>query len=275
MLKKNPEPNRIYILSELEKHAERKNSFGGRYNDVDELRKFRELSTDSSPKCIQNPSSHAFSEFKVINGFKVKEQDSFGDQKYKNEQHGRSRKKYSIVFDAKYVKMIVKRAYRREDLFDAFRSLFQALSTTLLEFESTQIKNDKFDANLVKRRLSMSKFNRKSIDGRVPEHGDRARQVNKVLDSIYVIPCMRMVIDCSNMISFRIMAHDSTKECRCKEPNLLSFIDYTTIFSIYVGLSKFFCWSKIGILKFRPRIIQRIKNNKYLYVYQLVAFQKA
>ena len=93
MLKKNPEPNRIYTLSELEKHAERENSFGGKFNDVDELRKSRLIdSTDSSTerdefeqtRFIQDSISGMFSEFKVINCFKVTEQDSFGDQKYKN-----------------------------------------------------------------------------------------------------------------------------------------------------------------------------------------------
>lgn len=85
MLKKSPELNRIYILSKLEKYIESENSFSGIYSNVDELIKFRELSKDFSPKFIQNSSSHAFS--KVINCFKVKEQDS-EDQKYNNEQHG-------------------------------------------------------------------------------------------------------------------------------------------------------------------------------------------
>ena len=92
MLKKNPEPNRVYILLELEKHAERENSFGGKFNDVDELRKSRLIdSTDSlterdefeQPRFIQDLSSGAFSEFKVINCFKVKEQNS-ENEKCKN-----------------------------------------------------------------------------------------------------------------------------------------------------------------------------------------------
>ena len=83
-MEKGPEPNAVYILSELEKHVEDQNSFLGRYKDIDELVKFRESSfTDSSPKFIQNQNSHSFLEFKVINSFKVKEPDS-GDTKYRN-----------------------------------------------------------------------------------------------------------------------------------------------------------------------------------------------
>ena len=104
----------------------------------------------------------------------MKEQTS-GDEKYKNEQHGRSQKKYSIIFDAKYVKIIVKRSYRAENLFDYFQSLFQVINITRLEF----------DANFVNRKLSMSKFNRKSMYRRFSEHAHRARQVNKIFDSIY------------------------------------------------------------------------------------------
>ena len=120
MLTKNSEPNRIYILSELEKHAERENSFGGKYNNIDELNKFCELSTDSSPKFSQDPSSCTFSEFKVINRFKVKEQGSSGE-KYKNGQHGRSHKRYSIVFDA-------------------FQSLFQTLNATFWSSNRPRLK---------------------------------------------------------------------------------------------------------------------------------------
>ena len=142
-----------------------------------------ELLRDFSPKFIQDQSSYAFSEFKVINCFKVKEQNS-ENEKCKNWQHGRSHKKYSIIFDAKYLKIIVKRSYWRENLFDCFRALFQVINTAFWEFESTQT-NEKFDANFVKRKISMSKFNRKSMYRRFSEHAHRARQVNKIFDSIY------------------------------------------------------------------------------------------
>jgi hypothetical protein len=82
------------------------------------------LSTISLLRFIKDSNLCTFSEFKVINRFKVKERNN-SREKYKNEQHGRSHKRYSIILDAKYVKMIIKRTYRRENVFDIFRSFFQ------------------------------------------------------------------------------------------------------------------------------------------------------
>ena len=78
MLKKRSELNKIYILSELEKHIENENSFSGIYKDINKLiisrkNSYTKLSEGCPPKFIQNQSLHTFSNFKVINSFKVKE----------------------------------------------------------------------------------------------------------------------------------------------------------------------------------------------------------
>ena len=131
MIKKNSEPNRIYVLTEIEKFIEHKNRFGGTYKNVNELISLKnkgfgdnkDNKKDLPPQLIQDPASHSFSTFKVVNRFKVKEQeqlDSRKYRKYKNEQHGRPQKTYHIVIDAKYIKIIVKRSYRAENLYDFF-----------------------------------------------------------------------------------------------------------------------------------------------------------
>jgi len=138
-LEKSPEPNATYVLSELEKYAEDRNSFWGIYGDIDELMRFREATlTDFGPKFIQDQKSHSFFELKVINFFKVKEPGG-KNEKYCNTQHGRAHKKYSMVFDA----------------------------------------------NFIKRKASESQLDRNRFAERFSERANRARQVNKIYDSIH------------------------------------------------------------------------------------------
>jgi len=155
ILEKSPEPNKIYILSQLEKHIERENSFmGGKYKNINELitdkKIFRSLSDDKRPPRLKRGSLDRYSKFKVVNRFKVKKKEDIETSaKFKNEQHGWPQKTYHIIIDAKYIKMMVKRSYRAESLYDFFKSLFQFINATLLELESDSKVN--CDADFVKK----------------------------------------------------------------------------------------------------------------------------
>ena len=202
MLQRNPEPNRIYILSRLENFTERQSSFGGIYKTASELifdnKEFNK--NDSPPKFIKDRTLSGFSKFKVVNRFKVLQAQDNEYEKCKNEQHGRAQKTYSIIIDAKYIKIFVKRSYRSENLYEYFRNLFQVMNTTFLELESMP-PNEKFNVRSVKRILSTSKFNRKAMEARFPKHGNRRRQINKMFDSIYKSLTLTVVLLSLNLLS--------------------------------------------------------------------------
>ena len=117
ILEKTPEPNRVYILSELEKYIEREESLrGGKYKNLNDLltanEKIRSLDDDERPPRLKRGGLDRYSKFKVVNCFKVrKKEDVQTRTKFKNEQHGRPKKTYHIIIDAKYIKMMVKRSY--------------------------------------------------------------------------------------------------------------------------------------------------------------------
>ena len=133
MLLKNSDPNRIYRLIELEKIAENLDRLGGRCKNVHDLIQTKKSSRKENglanpPKFI-NPLYHSFSKFKVVNRFKVNKGEQTKTPKcFKNEQHGRAQKSYQIILDAKYVKMLVKRSYRAENLYELFRNLYQMMN---------------------------------------------------------------------------------------------------------------------------------------------------
>ena len=123
------------VLSELEKHIERESSFrGNKYKTVDDLivakKRFKNLDVNELPPHLKREGLGLsfFSTFKVVNRFKVKKRENSNVPaavKFKNEQHGRPQKRYHIIIDAKYIKMIVKRSYRAENLYDFFKNLYQ------------------------------------------------------------------------------------------------------------------------------------------------------
>jgi hypothetical protein len=145
------EPNAVYVLSELEKHIEREKSFiGSKYKTVNDLiaakKKFKDPDVNERPPHLKREGLglSSFTTFKVVNRFKVKKVESSNapaDMKFKNEQHGRPQKRYHRIFDAKYIKMIEKRSYRAENLYEFFKNLYQLLNTSLLELESCKFSN--------------------------------------------------------------------------------------------------------------------------------------
>ena len=75
---------------------------------------------------------------------------------FKNEQHKQPQKSYQIIIDAKYVKMLVKRSYRVENLYEFFRNLYQMINAILSEFESIPFPvREKFDTRLIQQRLDL------------------------------------------------------------------------------------------------------------------------
>ena len=184
MLTKNSNPSRIYRLLELEKIAENIDRLGGLCKNVFEsirIKKRKEIGDKNelaNPPKLINPSSHSFSKFKVVNRFKVnkgEQTDQTRTPKYKNEQHGRAQKSYQIIIDAKYVKMLVKRSYRAENLYDFFRNLYQMMNAILLEFELIPSNDrEKFDTHLIQRRLNLSQFGLRSMNKHllISKHGN-------------------------------------------------------------------------------------------------------
>ena len=94
----------------------------------------------------------AFSQRKVVNKISANGRDS---------QHGRRHPSYKIVFDRKYIKLLNKRRYRRENLYEMFRTIYQTLNRVFLRLEgdmSCAKQGLKLDAQLVKKRLKISGF---------------------------------------------------------------------------------------------------------------------
>ena len=99
-IEKTPEMNRIYVLSELEKYVECEQSLISRnYKNVNEFisnKKFiKSLDNDRCPPRLKRGGSNSYSKFKVVNCFKVKKHKEGMDTStnFKNEQHGRAKKK--------------------------------------------------------------------------------------------------------------------------------------------------------------------------------------
>ena len=190
ILKKSPEPNRVYVLSQLEKYIERENSLrGGKFKSVNELiaskKMFRSLNDDKRPPWVKHGDLDRYSKFKVVNCFKVnKKEDVETSTKFKNGQHGRPQNIYHIIIDAKYIKMIVKRSYRAESLYDFFKNLFQFINGTLLELETSDSEVN-FDADFVKKKLDLSSFGLRAIKTYTSSHKNRARDIIRKFDSLY------------------------------------------------------------------------------------------
>ena len=103
--------------------------------------------------------------------------------KFKNEQH---QKHYHMIIDVKYIKMMVKRSYRAENLYEFLKNLSQLMNTVLLELEPCNLNPDtKFDSDFVKRKLNLSRFGPQSMDEYSSNHGNRAREIIKTFDSLY------------------------------------------------------------------------------------------
>ena len=192
MLKKNSEPNRIYRLIELEKITEDIDSLGGLCKNVNELIRIKikrkELGDNENKplKLIKDLSSHSLSKFKVS---KNEQTDQTRTPKFKNEQDGRPQKSYQIIIDAKYVKIIVKRSYRAENLYDFFRNLYQIMNSTFLEFESLLVKHrEKFDPRLMNRKLNLSQFGPQSMNKQISKHKNRACYVKKYMIRYTSVP---------------------------------------------------------------------------------------
>ena len=106
--------------------------------------------------------------------------------KFKNEQHGRPQKTYYIIIDAKYIKMMVKRSCRAENLYEFFKNLSQLINAVLLEIEPCNLNfNTKFDVDFVKRKLNLSRFGPQAMDEYSSSYGNRARNIIKTFDSLY------------------------------------------------------------------------------------------
>ena len=189
MLTKSPEPNRVYILSELEKYIERDNSLRGKkFRDVNELvaskKIFRSLKDDERPPqmCFKHRGFDPYSKFKVVNCFKVKDAKTI--EKFKNTQHGRAQNEYHLIIDAKYIKITVKRSYRAERLYEFFKNLFQFINGTLIELESSDSRIN-FDADFVKKKLDLSSFGLQIIKTYASSHKNRTREIIRKFDSLY------------------------------------------------------------------------------------------
>ena len=188
MLTRSPEPNRVYILSELEKYIERDNSLRGkRFRDVNELvaskKIFRSLKDDERPPqmCFKHRGFDPYSKFKVVNCFKVKDAKTI--EKFKNTQHGRPQNEYHLIIDAKCIKITVKRSYRAECLYEFFKNLFQFINGTLIELESSDSRIN-FDADFVKKKLDLSSFGLQTIKTYASSHKNRAREIVRKFDSL-------------------------------------------------------------------------------------------
>ena len=102
ILKKSPEPNRVYVLSQLEKYIERENSLrGGKFKSVNELiaskKMFRSLNDDKRPPRVKHGDLDRYSKIKVVNCFKVnKKEDVETSTKFKNGQRTGDHKIHTI-----------------------------------------------------------------------------------------------------------------------------------------------------------------------------------
>ena len=123
-----------------------------------------------------------YSKFKVVNCFKVKNAET--SEKFKNVQHGRPQSKYYLVIDAKYIKILVKRSYRAERLYEFFKNLFQFINRTLIELESSNSRIS-FDADFVKKKLDLSSFGLQTMKRHTSSHKNRPREVIKKFSSLY------------------------------------------------------------------------------------------
>ena len=184
-IKKSPEPNALYVLAELEKQVERRNSLRGKgFRDVSDLiahkKMLRRLKEGQRfPQLRKN--TNRYSKFKVVNCFRVKNTET---NKIEKTQHGRAQNKYNLVIDAKHIKMLVKRSYRSKRLFEFFKSLFQFLNRTLIELDSSNSEIS-FDADFVKKKLNLSSFGIQTMNTYASSHKNRVREIIKQFDSLY------------------------------------------------------------------------------------------
>ena len=111
-----------------------------------------------------------------------KKEDVQTRTKFKNEQHGRPKKTYHIIIDAKYIKMMVKRSYWTKSLYDFFKSLFQFINGTLHKLESD---SKDFDDDFVKKKMGLSSFSFQTIKTYTSSHKNRARDIIEKFDSLY------------------------------------------------------------------------------------------
>ena len=175
---------RIQVLESIEKHEENEMSFfGNRFKNVSELKKY-DSETDKGVKMPKNQREHLFSGMKVINDIQ--------------RLHPRSHPSYSIRLDRKFLKLLTHRSYRRENLYEIFRTVYQVLNVTFLNIErsmTTQNQNERkkqnvsFTSGLVKKLIKFSRLNTQSIalDLKKKErsHGNRMRNISKIVNSIY------------------------------------------------------------------------------------------
>ena len=102
----------------------------------------------------------------------------------RDSQHGCRHPSYKIVFDRKYIKLLNKRRYRRENLYEMFRTIYQTLNRVFLRLEgdmSCAEQGLKLDAQFVKKRLKISGFDVQRIKKNFHEYGNRSRSVSKIL----------------------------------------------------------------------------------------------
>ena len=72
-------------------------------------------------KTLKNPNERPFSSMKVVNDIQLR--------------HAQRHTTYSIAFDRKFLKLLNRRSYRRENLYESFRNIYQVLNATFLGIE--------------------------------------------------------------------------------------------------------------------------------------------
>ena len=80
--------------------------------------------------------------------------------------------------------MLVNRSYRAERLFEFFKSLFQFFNRTLIELDSSDSEIS-FDADFVKKKLTLSSFGIQTMKTHASSHKNRAREIIKQFNSLY------------------------------------------------------------------------------------------
>ena len=103
---------RLFVLHELEKFEETEMSiFGSRFQNVEELKEYRSKKSERI-KFLTDPTIRALSRIKIVNkGLDAYDRDS------------RRHPSYKTIFDRKYVKLLNERSYRRENLYESFRTM--------------------------------------------------------------------------------------------------------------------------------------------------------
>ena len=115
--------SRILLLKETKQGGEREISFlGNRFKNVAELKDYEKVGCkENQVKMLKDPIIRPFSIFKVVNDIQL--------------FYPRRHPRYSLVLDRKFMKLLHRRSYIKETLYQYFRNIYQLLKLTLLRLE--------------------------------------------------------------------------------------------------------------------------------------------